>query len=378
MLAVLVAASTTAFSQDTLRVRSYRVINTCSNERRFLIDAYMGEIFSSDSLQSFDITIGYDTSLIRPTDGLTVGTLSSQMTFGDVSPFFNFRIPGEMRVGAFTIDRNVRGDQPFFAIAGNFAGECQDKTFFTFPWESTFNEEFRRTIAMEWTDTVLAVATPTENPALGLYAAQPPDTIRGYDSTTVLTLHRILSDDLRGEQIVSTLSILGSTAVVIERVDISNPDSIVFATDSLSVSIFDKGLIENDTFYVTVRSRSTAQTVSVQALTQVSTTSQCACTNPAGKDTIVVTATHEPNVSIKMDSHERAGISIRRHTPGISIQLLHGQPTNIQIHSMYGALLKNFTSTGEDVWIANEQLPNGPFLITVHSGSSVERRLLLK
>jgi hypothetical protein len=338
----------------------------------------MGEIFSSDSLQSFDITIGYDTSLIRPTDGLTVGTLSSQMSFGDVSPFFNFRIPGEMRVGAFTIDRNVRGDQPFFAIAGNFLGDCNDKTFFTFPWESTFNEEFRRSIAIEWTDTVLAVATPVENPVLGLFAAQTPDTIRGYDSTTVLTLHRILSDNLRDEPTISTLSIPGSTAVVIERVDVTNSDSLVFALDSTSVSIFDKGQVENDTLYVTLKSRSKAQTINVQAVTQVSTLAVCTCTDPKGKDTIAITAIHEPNVSIKMDSHERAGISIRRQTPGISIQLLHGQPTNIQIHSMYGALLKSFTSTGEDVWIANEQLPNGPFLITVHSGSRVERRLLLK
>ena len=88
------------------------------DEQRFLITASIGEVYASDSLQSFDITIGYDTSRFRPTDGLSIGTLSEQMKFGDISPFFNFRVPGEMRVGAFTITRNVAGDKPLFADLG--------------------------------------------------------------------------------------------------------------------------------------------------------------------------------------------------------------------------------------------------------------------
>ncbi len=126
LLAALAAASNIATATDTLTIRSYRVINTCSSEKRWLIDAYIGEVYSSDSLQSFDITIGYDTSLIRPTDGLSQGTLSSQMIFSDVSPFFNFRIPGELRVGAFTVNRNVKGNEPLFAVAGDFLGACDD------------------------------------------------------------------------------------------------------------------------------------------------------------------------------------------------------------------------------------------------------------
>lgn len=378
VLAVFTAASTIALSLDTLKVRSYRVINTCSNEQRFLIDAYLGEIFASDSLQSFDITIGYDTSLIRPTDGLSMGTLSSQMTFSDVSPFFNFRIPGEMRVGAFTIDRNVRGDLPFFAIAGDFKGDCNDSTWFDFPWEATFNGEFKRTVAAYWTDAVIATATAIPDSRYGLFATGEPDTIPAEDSTRAIDLVRSLPLQLRGSQTITKVELEPDSQVVFDTVYVAQVDSIIIDATRTSVKIYDNGKVENDSMTAIVRSRSKEREVTVRAATQVENFAECGCIVPTGKDTVMITAINTPNVSVYMDSHESTGITIRVKDSGIEIQFLHGQPSSVQMFSIHGERLTQLTSNGEYMWVATDQLPKGSYILTVNSECCVERRLLLK
>lgn len=378
MLAVFTAASNIALSLDTLKVRSYRVINTCSNEQRFLIDAYMGEIFASDSLQSFDITIGYDTSLIRPTDGLSMGTLSSQMTFSDVSPFFNFRIPGEMRVGAFTIDRNVRGDLPFFAIAGNFKGSCSDSTWFDFPWEATFNGEFKRSVTAYWSDTVTAIATAAADPNHGLFAATEPDTIPAIDSGSTIIFSRSLPDQLRGTATVSLIDLEPDGLIVIDTVFVNSVDSVIFDESRSSVKIYDKGQIENDTMVVKLRSRTKEREVTVKAATSIENYAECACIVPSGKDTVTITAINTPDVSVYMDSHESTGITIRVQDSGIEIQFLHGQPSSVQMFTIQGERLIELTSMGEYMWVATDQLPKGSYILSVNSDCCVDRRLLLK
>lgn len=378
MLAVFTAASTVALSLDTLKIRSYRVINTCSNEKRFLIDAYLGEIYASDSLQSFDITIGYDTSLIRPTDGLTMGTLSSQMTFSDVSPFFNFRIPGEMRVGAFTIDRNVRGDQPFFAIAGEFRGSCTDSTWFDLPWEATFNEEFKRKVSLYRTDTVTAIAAATADINYGLFASGEPDTIPGLDSTRMVSFVRSLPEQLRNSSTVSKIALETNNHVIIDTIFVPQPDSIVINSSRTSVEVYDKGQTINDTMTIVLRSRSQDETATVMATTSTRSFAKCGCISPDGIDTIQITTTNEPDVSVHMDSHESTGIKVRVTNSRLEIQFLHGQPSTVQMYTLQGERLMNLTSTGEFLWVATDQLPKGPYLLSVVSECCVDRRLLLK
>ena len=378
VLAVFTAASTIALSTDTLKIRSYRIINTCSNEKRFLIDAYLGAIYVSDSLQSFDITIGYDTSLIRPTDGLTMGTLSSQMTFSDVSPFFNFRIPGEMRVGAFTIDRNVRGDQPLFAIAGDFKGTCLDSTWFEFPWEATFNGEFRRSVAAYWTDTVKATAIAASDANYGLFASGEPDTIPGKDSTRTLSFTRTLPPQLRGSRTRTTLTLDVSGQVIIDTVLVSQADSVELNASRTSVTVHDKGQAENDSIQIVLRSESEDRSVSVMATTSTQSDAECGCVSPSGTDTVMITAINTPNVSVNMDSHESIGISTRFQNTGIEIQFLHGQPSSIELFTLHGERLIDLTSRGETMWVATDQLPKGPYILSVVSECCVVRRLLLK
>ncbi len=378
MLAVFAAASTVALSLDTLKVRSYRIINTCSNEKRFLIDAYLGEIYASDSLQSFDITIGYDTSLIQPTDGLTMGTLSSQMTFSDVSPFFNFRIPGEMRVGAFTIDRNVRGDQPLFAIAGEFKGNCTDSAWFDFPWEATFNGEFKRSVNVYWTDTVIATAIAVPDPNYGLFAYAEPDTIPGVDSTRTVGFIRSLPQQLRGSMTKSLFTLNTVGEVIIDTVQVSQADSIEIDTSRTILTVYDKGQEENDSIRIIVRSISEKRSVSVKATTNIQIDVECGCIIPSGIDTVMITAINTPNVSVEMDSHESIGISTKVQNSGIEIQFLHGQPTSIQVFTLQGERLIELTTTGEYMWVATDQLPKGPYILSVVSECCVDRRLLLK
>lgn len=378
MLAVFTAASNIALSLDTLKVRSYRVINTCSNEQRFLIDTYLGEIYASDSLQSFDITIGYDTSLIRPTDGLSMGTLSSQMTFSDVSPFFNFRIPGEMRVGAFTIDRNVRGNLPFFAIAGEFRGSCFDSTWFDFPWEATFNGEFKRSVSVYWTDTVTAVATAVLDSNHGLFVSGEPDTISGYDSTGMINFERSLPTQLRGTTTVTIIDLEPEGLAIFDTVQVQAADSIIIDASRTSIKIYDKGQAENDTMTAVLRSQTKEREVIIKAVTRVESESECACIVPTGKDTVTITAINSPDVSVYMDSHESTGITIKVKNSSIEIQFLHGQPSSVQMFTLTGERLFELSSKGENMWVATDQLPKGSYILSVNSECCVERRLLLK
>ena len=88
-------AISTVKAQDTLKIESLRTIDVCSDSKRFLISASLGSIRFADSLESFDITIGYDRNVLRPTDVLKEGTLSGQMSNG---PTMNIVVPGEMRI----------------------------------------------------------------------------------------------------------------------------------------------------------------------------------------------------------------------------------------------------------------------------------------
>lgn len=378
LLAVLTAASNITAASDTLIVRSYRIINTCSNEQRWLIDAYMGEVFASDSLQSFDITIGYDTSMITPTDGLSSGTLSAQMPFGEFSPFFNFRIPGEMRVGAFTIDRNAKGDLPLFAIAGNFKGSCPDRAFFTLPWEATFNEEFRTKVTVFLTDTVYSKAEPISHDSIGMYIDQIIDTIPGKDSTRTIQLVR-LNDQLLNElQTRSTIQLGKPDLFKILAVNNTGSDTIEFNSDSTTISFTGTASTLSDTFSITLRSMTDSTDTSDVVITSVELLDTCGCIDPNGKDTVNVYSSKKPLTSVTMAFHESTGITTSIADNEVEIQFLHGQPGSVQIFSSIGEKMSSVTSQQDVVRLSTEQFSKGQYFLVVTTECCCERRMFLK
>jgi hypothetical protein len=378
LLAVLTAASNITAASDTLIVRSYRIINTCSNEQRWLIDAYMGEVFASDSLQSFDITIGYDTSLITPTDGLSSGTLSAQMPFGEFSPFFNFRIPGEMRVGAFTIDRNARGDLPLFAIAGNFKGTCPDRTFFTLPWEATFNEEFRSKVTVFLTDTVYSKAVAVMNDSIGIYIDQVIDTIPGKDSTRTIQFVRMNSSLLNDLRVRSTVRLGLPDVFKITAVSNTGSDLIEFNTDSTTISFDGSASSLTDTFSVTVRSLTNSRDTSDMIVTSVDVLDTCGCIDPNGTDTVSVYSSEKPVTSVAAAFHESTGITTSITDNEVEIQFLHGQPGTVQIYSTIGEKISSVTSQQDVVRLSTEQFSKGQYFLVVTTECCCARRMFLK
>lgn len=378
LLAVLTAASNITAASDTLRVRSYRIINTCSNEQRWLIDAYMGEVFASDSLQSFDITIGYDTSLVTPTDGLTSGTLSAQMPFGEFSPFFNFRIPGEMRVGAFSIDRNAKGDQPLFAIAGNFKGSCPDAALFTLPWEATFNEEFKSKVSVFITDTVFSKAVPVLHDTIGIYVDQIADTIPGKDSTRTIRLVRKNSALLKDISIKSTLSLAHPDLFKFVANSTTGADTVIYSTDSTIISFSGLASSLSDTLTVTLRSQTSSADTSDWFFTKVESLDTCGCVDPRGSDTVLVHSTQKPIVSVTTAFHESTGIKTSITDKEVEIQFLHGQPGSVQIYSTIGEKISSVTSRQEVVRLSTEQFSKGQYFLVVTTECCCERRMFLK
>jgi hypothetical protein len=378
LLAVVTAASNITAASDTLRVRSYRIINTCSNEQRWLIDAYIGEVFASDSLQSFDITIGYDTSLVTPTDGLSSGTLSAQMPFGEFSPFFNFRIPGEMRVGAFTIDRNAKGDLPLFAVAGNFKGQCPDETFFTLPWEATFNEEFKARVSIFLTDTVLTQAVPVLHDSIGIFIDQRIDTIPGLDSTATIQVIRKNSHLLQSLLVRSTLQIGPLQLFRIVAVVNTGADTIEFNSDSTTVSFIGQANTLTDTFSITVRSLTNSIDTSDIITTSLELLDTCGCVDPRGQDTANVFSSEKPTTSVATAFHESTGITTSITDNEVEIQFLHGQPGTVQIFSSIGEKVSAVTSRQDVVRLSTEQFSKGQYFLVISTECCCERRMFLK
>ena len=144
----------TVTAQDTLRIQSLRSVDLCSDKKRWLLAISLGTIRFSDSLESFDITIGYDKSILRPTDVLKEGTLSSQMTNG---PTLNTVVPGEMRIFGFNVARSVSGSVPLVAVSGDFLGSCADEGVLNIPYAPDFNTEFKKRFSVTMIDDIVPV-----------------------------------------------------------------------------------------------------------------------------------------------------------------------------------------------------------------------------
>ncbi len=378
LLAVVMAASRITAASDTLLLTSHRVINACSGEQRWLISASIGEVKGSDSLMSFDITIGFDTALLRPTDGLISGTLSEQMKFADISPSFNFQVPGEMRVGAFTITRNVQGNLPLFAIAGEYKQQCGTGDTLTLPWEPDFNEEFKGSVNVFRTDTVYSVAIPVADPSQGvrfeLDSLQIKDAdssldvasriITGTPSSTVLRVVYTVSD-------VAVCRISGFTT----NADVATSN---ISEDGSQLTV-DLTVTEQETL-LTLHIDLARGTDSVSAVITCSATriDSCSCTEPTLQDDLTILI-ERPTVSAKLDLHEGSPIRITQSNNTIRIQSLHGAPQQISIHDTFGRVFAAVASgESSEVVVPIEHLSSGFYLVVIQTESGMVTRKLLR
>lgn len=169
-------------SDDTLIVRSLRIIDACSSSKSALIVIDIGRVTTGDSLMLFDITLGYNAEEFRPGTILRENTLGAQLNF-DNGPFINLQVPGEIRLSGFHVTRPANGNQPLIAFNGEvLRTDCGRHALLTMPYSPEFNEEFKKSYSTIVLEPVEVHTNPKMDTTIGVELAR--DTIRFlYDET---------------------------------------------------------------------------------------------------------------------------------------------------------------------------------------------------
>ncbi len=383
MLAAFMAASSITKAGDTLRIESVRTVNLCSNDKTFLLTASIGEVFFSDSLMYFDITLRYDTSVIRPTQGFPQGTLAGQLEFGEYNPAYNFRTPGEIKVSAFSISTHAKGNIPLIAIGGNFVGDCHDSDSITVPtigmfYALDFNKEFKRKVTVDVSEIFAAVAIPVIKPSIGATIDTEAVHIESPDSTASFTI------DLTTPELKNTRAALTVTKVPTNGISIDTVILVGATADSMkrigidTVKVYyvaPSGPLQAQVVLSASHERnndSTTFTASVQSL------EDCGCITPAKTDSVRV-VTHKKTVSALSDVDEDS-VTIRMMEDAIVVQGVHGQPGFLTVYALDGAIVYRvaFNEGTNRIQVPIHDLPHGVYFVKTTSGGLTLTKKLLK
>lgn len=342
----------------------------CSNERRWLLAVNLGKVLPSDSLVSFDITIGYDRTKLRPTDVLKEGTLSAGMAY---EPFLNTVVPNEMRIAGGNIIKTVYGDVPLVAVAGDFLGSCTDVDTLGYPWPSTFNSEFKRKFSVVRRDSVKATALAKANKTSGLRSVEKSSTLPG-DRTWVefqVSGSNLRADSVRyrftvkctrpGLSVVSDRGLKGLTNVSSSKIK-DGIEILVTAFESAPEMIlrYEHGTQQRpDTAVITMWT---------EDLTE------CTCEKPTLRDTMKVLI--NPTVSVaSSDEHIE---TIRMHNDALTIQCDHEEMKTVQIYSLQSELMLQTELKGFNSAVSLSNLSNGSYAVRVICGNHQHVKMILK
>lgn len=373
LLTALAAVSSVTSATDTLTINSHRIINTCSGEKRWLLSASIGEVFDSDSLMSFDITIGFDTTLLRPTDGLFAGTLAEQMKFADISPGVNFRVPGEMRVSAFTITRNVKGNLPLFAVAGEYVGSCGSFDSLTVPWAPEFNEEFKKWTKTIVTSRVSTRAIPTPNPNEGVSVIEEALIFnQGEPIRNLSSLVRVPSNS--GQRIKTTYQLLQEHASI-QDIRVIALDPVVEINDEKSkAEVTFTASSQGDTVYLRIEgvSQSDKQLDTLVANVQILDT--CSCSQPTilSRVPIVIDSIV---VSTASDLNEDP-LTVEHYSNRLIVKSLHGDLQKILVSDLLGRVQLALSIKNQPfVEIPTTEFGSGLFILTMTTANGIQTQL---
>ncbi len=372
MLAAVMAASNLT-AQDTLTLRSYRVVDVCSSERRWLIAPTLGTIRSLDSLMSFDITIGYDTAVTRPTDVLTEGTLSANL---DYKPTMSTVVPGEMRIAGFNILTPMIGDKPLVAIAGEFRGTCTTLDSMSFTWPASFNEEFKKVVTIYSTEPIIAVANARTRNDVGMDVENDSVTIEGRDSVKTV-VSQIQMGGLQNVEASATFRILDTNVVHIANLKLTSAElQRIEMVDAGNVIVhFKQEGSSSPVVEMEVRSTSNLEIAQTVIQTSLEINDTCGCVRPGKVDSIKVISTN-PMVYVSSSADENTA-DLVVNDQYIRCQCYHGQTNAINVYSIDGALV---SSTGgpskSETFLSIEGLPHGAYVIVGHCG--LKKSVILK
>ncbi len=378
---IVMTAFSTIKAQDTLRIQSLRTVDVCSGSKRWLISASLGTIRFSDSLESFDITIGYDRNVLRPTDVLKEGTLSSQMSNG---PTMNVIVPGEMRVFGFNIARSVAGNLPLVAVAGEFIGQCDQPGVLTVPYPPDFNGEFKRRVTVFTTDNVQAVALPKPNPAVGcrfstdsldLAAADDRasftinvDSFVGNSSRRVVELRNVIAGDSAAYKVDNVQAISNCTIDSVERTGFGTRVFVM-------VDTVDEG--NPSSLLVTISRGTLTEAKSVRLVGELKNIDSCSCVNPALTDTVVIRIA--PVVSTVHTSIDEHPCTVSVSNDRITGECDHQLMKSIDVFDLFGRKLREeSTENSTTVCVSSDSLPSGIYFVRMQCGKNQTVKTIVK
>ena len=369
VLAISTAASTLA-AADTLYIRSYQIVDVCSNDRRWLLAVDLGRVLPSDSLVSFDITIGYDRTKLRPTDVLKEGTLSAGMSY---APFLNTVVPNEMRIAGGNIIKTVSGTEPLVAVTGDFLGDCNDVDTLGYPWPATFNSEFKKRLTVIRRDSVIATAKAKQNPESGMYALERIVTVGPDENTFEL---KVKGAKLKSDSSLHRFTFTSSKAIinVVQVGEVKGITDVDTTTSDKDIVVTGRVLDASPEFLVRYRVQKDNRPDSVTITLRTENLSECTCSNPALRDTFDIKIS--PTVSVpSFDEHVEI---VQIHNDVFTIQCDHEEMKTIQIFSTYGQLVQATVLSAGDKSVSTSNLANGSFFVRTTCGKRQHVNMILK
>jgi|GEM_PF-445295 len=371
---------------DTLVIASQQTINVCNSksDQKFLIYVYLGEIYFSDSLMSFDIFLKYDTTKLVFTDMFTTGTLAAQMS--DLGPVWRPKDQGGVcYAGGASILRHARGKQPLIAFQGQFKGGCGESTIVSLD-EILFNSEFRRQYSNSVSGIVRTIAKGTVTDDIAAVFQQRRFIVNGRDSTASLPL-TLKTPGISNGLVECTVQMVHAGAFTIDSVQPSVPDStfnMISASQTLDTS----------TFIWTVKAQNTAMDyrVNVRSLTSdnsklaiVSATirivDSCYCRIAKNTDTMrtCVIENRTMSTSVFQTVVDEGTAWCTTVGGDIIIQSLHGQPESVEVFTLLGERVPVVLRGDQQTMvITGDHLPNAPVLVQMQSGGVVRLKMVMK
>lgn len=379
VLAVILAVSTVR-AQDTLKIESLRTVDVCSDSRRWLLAASIGSIRFADSLESFDITIGYDREVLRPTDVLKEGTLSGQMSNG---PTMNLIVPGEVRIFGFNVARSVAGNIPLVAVSGDFVGSCEANGGLTVPYPPDFNSEFKRKYTVNVVDQVKAVAVAKVENLYGCTYDRDTLFLTSNEETNTVQVSAGISAKSGTERVVELRSASAVDPLMLEVVSstVNEPhriDSMVATERGVSLFVTSGPGKEKVPMVIssTIR-RSKKDYEGVQKIeAALRETDNCVCVKPGLKDTLVVKIS--PVVSVR-SSVDDPTCTVNVTSDRITGKCDHQKMKSLDVFDLYG---RNILMAAEferpEVEVSTADLPSGFYLVRLSCGKSQTTKSIVK
>lgn len=373
LLAVIAAASrwtSAAVADDTLNIRSLRSIDVCGSEKSALIAIDLGEIYFSDSLMSFDITLSYDTTYLIPGSVLSNGTLSQQLSWMD-GPILNAAEPGELRVFGASILTPAKGNLPLVAITADAKSMiCGVTTPIELVYPADFNPEFKRSYSLWKGDSVRFIARQVDIATKGFSFEVQDVTIGGTDST--IDVPFVVTNRSRDNNDLTVQLALASTdGVLIDRAYIgNNAVTVAQGRDTVWITLSGTDTVHQGTLrlrQVTTDSLSIALTGSIMA-------TACACTIPKKTDQRVVKTTLSTSTGIdEKDIDDDPEITLINGM--INLQGGHEYPMELKVYDLYGRLVANTFMEKGTVTAQVQDLPPGPVFIMMTAGGRTKRMM---